>query len=312
MPVYYAEITQATGDPKNLNRKKVWVPDVHGQDHDERLLPWAYVGSAGGGMPDTGRVDKYDKGASVYVVFENNNLAHPVILFGVPKRIADFHKYGACDWVADSSATTDVPIEALDEETTVAVKTPKGATLYIKEAHEQETLILIDRAGQLLEMHSPVTEVANACNDARRGVSSAVDGTALAYSQMAGPAYIRLIDLSGNKFLLHSEEGEEKVEIENEVHGNKIEMTKDGVTVTVLGGQSSGGLTIVASAEGLKVNGQYLATESLVDWLGAYKKTLVQSTRPGDPAPLYPTAKTEFDANKDASVNGDGHKTRLM
>lgn len=310
--LYYGEVeVEASEDPMGLGRVRVSVDELYGRGVSPDSLPWAMVASEGGGMPDSGSVPRLVKGASVLVALEHNNPSKPWVLCGVPKSVAPHQKYGDDDWVASDGLQTDLPQEAAGGKTAVVFKTPKGAALYVSEEDGAEVLRLVDRAGQSVEMASPVTAAANAGNSARRGTGLASEGTGLAYSQMAGPAYILATDLSGNRALLHSEQGEERVELENAANANKLEMTKDGVVLTVLGGQALGGLTIEASASGLKVNGQYFVVESAVDWIDSHKTALTISTRPGDREPLFPAARAEFDSKEGASVNDGGFRTKL-
>lgn len=298
-------------DPRGFNRVRVRVEGYHSPDTPTSLLPWAQVASWGGGMPDSGAAPKYLVGASVMVVFERGNPGRPWVLFGVPKETADFQEYGEDGWAPESDSDNDCPQEATDNETTCVFKTPKGAALYVDEADGQEKLVLVDRAGQAVEMVAPVTEAANAQNAQRRGTGLASAGTGLKYSAMAGPAYVKATGMSGDSITVYSEDGEEKIELDNASQGNSLTMDKDGFVLEVLGGKDGGGLTIVGDSSGLRVNGLYLVTENLVAWLDAFKATLTQSTRPGDPGPLFPTALAAFNSEKDDSMNATGHRTRI-
>jgi len=301
-----------TGDPKgNLNRYKVRVPEVHGEEFPDEFLPWAFVGSRGGGAADTGSADKYEKGADVYVMFENGDPSMPVILFGVVKQPSEDNAYGECGWGPEPGSTSDVPVEAQNPRTRTYFKSPKGASIYVIEDDRSERMVLVDRAGQLMEMCAPVTVAANEGNGERRGTRIASGDTQLGYDVMSGPAYMRMKDLSGNVALLYSEEGEERVELYNKAHGNKWVMGKTGVIWDVLGGKTNGGITIVVDSTGVKVNDQYLATESVVDWIKEFEKSLTMGTSPGNPSPVFPAALTDFNLKQNASVNTDGMKTRI-
>lgn len=350
MDVRYAKI-EDVNDPRGFNRLKVRIDGYHSETTPLVMLPWAQVLSRGGGMPDSGSADKYIKGASVLVVLERDDLSRPWVLGGIPKEteahtstlgtspgdseivsdrvtavVPSFQKYGDGLWAPESGSVNDLPQEANDNAVTCVFKTNKGAALYVDETDEQEKLILVDRAGQCVELVSPVTAAENAgsttrtqppsvddwwLNAQRRGTGLASAGTALEYSVMAGPAYIKATDLGGNTVLLYSEDGEEKIEIDNDAHGNSLVFDKDGFVLEVLGGQAGGGLTIAGGSSGLTVNGQYLATESFVEWLNTKKDGVVQSTKPGTQAPLFPTALADFVSKESASVNSSGMRTRL-
>lgn len=337
--IYTGEVVN-NSDPLRLGRVQVRVTEFH-RGRSDQYLPWAFIVSAGGGSYDTGSAFRYPLGSSVLVAFEANNPNRPVVLGGCFKFVASSQEYGDTDdeWQADwvswcpacdtyyddlqevctacntrTIRNTDIPQEAKDEagrDVSVLFKLPKGATLFVDEADEGERLVLVDRAGQVFEMVSPVTEEANAENAARRGVGLVTDDTGLDYEKMAGPAYIRMMDLSGNILLLHSEEGEEKVRVENTVFGNYLEMTKTGIVIQALNGVDDEGVTIQITVSGVKVNGKYLVTEELVNWLKTYKTSLTQSTQPGSPAPIFPTALTDFNTQAEQSMNIEGMKTRL-
>lgn len=301
-----------------LRPYQITVPGLYSKIPDD-LLPWARVGSLGGGSYDTGGMHPYVKGASVGLLFENGDRFKPVIICGVNKAVGETQEYEL--FPEETTYTpnegrpvemaSDGPVEALESGVYTILKSPKGHTMVISEAPGGEYLKVIDRAGQELEMVCPVTEAANQVNAAQRGDGEAAQGTALDYIKMSGPAYVKLTDLSGNYYELYSEDGEERVVVENPAHGNKFTFDKTGLKIVILNGKDGGGLTIEGTANGLKVNGQYLATESLVDWLNAFKTNLIMSTKPGNPEPIFPEAQTDFVTKRSSSVNNDGLKTQL-
>jgi hypothetical protein len=309
--IYEALIVSGSdADPKGLNRVKVRVHKVHGNT-PEVFLPWANCGSVGGGSPDTGDAQKYITGSSVYVMFEEGDVSMPVVIFGLVKKPSENHTYGVDGWKPVTGSLTDIPKEAQSSTVRVVFKSPKGATLYYDEVDEGEKMVLVDRAGQMVEMVSPVLGIENETNNARRGNATVAEGTQLDYAQMSGPAYIKATDLSGNCVLLHSEENEERVEFNNPAFKNKQVMGKDGLRWDILGGKADGGITIIVDETGVKVNDQYLASESVVNWIKAFESKFVISTKPGSQAPLFPEALAEFEAQYEASVNNSGMKTRL-
>jgi hypothetical protein len=335
--IYTGEVV-SNQDPIRLGRVKVRVTEFH-RNRDEKLLPWAFVLSRGGGTYDTGSADRFPVHASVYVAFENNNPQRPVVLGGAGKIVTAAQAYGETgeEWTAEwlvwcptcdtyfetqvevcptcnrkTVRNTDLAQEAKDKEgVSVLWKLPKGATMFVDETDEEERLVIVDRAGQVFEMVSPVLEAENVANAARRGISMVTDGTGLEYAQMSGPSYIRMMDLSGNILLLYSEDGEEKVRVENAAFGNFMEMTKTGIVLQALEGVDNEGVTVQITASGLKVNGKYLVTEELVDWLMQYKQTIAQSTQPGSPEPLYPAALSDLTTKSGQSMNIEGMKTKL-
>ena len=309
--LYDAKVVDINDPKGNLNRVKVRVPEVHGEEFPDEFLPWAFIGTRGGGVADAGSADKYEKGADVYVMFENGDPSMPVVLFGVVKQPSEGNSYGDCDWGPEPGSTSDVPVEAQNPRTHTYFKSPKGASVYVIEDDRSERMVQVDRAGQMMEMCAPVTVAANANNGERRGIRIASDDTQLGYSVMSGPAYMRMKDLSGNVALLYSEEGKERIELYNKAHENKLVMNESGVVWDVLGGMTAGGITFTMSSDGVKVNGKYLASESVVDWIKQFEKTFTMGTSPGNPSPVYPAALTDFNVKHNASIDDDGMKTRI-
>lgn len=301
-----------------LRPYRVTVPGLYSRIAEE-LLPWARVGSLGGGSYDTGGQHPYVKGATVGILFENGDRFKPVIICGITKGVGETQEYELFPEETQYTPNTgrpvqmdtDGPVETLEPGVYTILKSPKGHTMVISEAPGGEYLKVIDRAGQELEMVCPVSEAANQANAAQRGDGEASQDTALDYTKMGGPAYIKLTDLSGNYYEMYSEEGEERVVVENPAHGNKFTFDKTGLKIEILDGKTGGGLTIEGTANGLKVNGQYLATEALVDWLNTFKTNLIMSTKPGNPEPIFPAAQTDFVTKRVSSVNSEGLKTQL-
>ena len=307
-------------DPQNRGWVRVKVPQVH-DGLAESLLPWARVINLGGGSYDSGGQLPFEKGSSVAVVFEDGNIFKPMVLGGLPKNPAEYQEYESSNadegvWKATTNRpvtlTVDRPFESTEAPGQFTMfKTPKGHTIYFSEAPDGEFLKIVDRAGQTIEMKGSVSLVRNLENKAQRGDRESVKGTALPYSYMSGAAYIRVVDLSGNEVLLHSEENEERVVIKNEVGQNFMRFDKDGLLFSILGGQSAGGMDLEITADGLKLNGQYLATEGIISWLNTFKTSLTTSTKPGSPEPIFPTALADFLAHEGITINSEGLRTKL-
>jgi len=315
------KIGYIVGVRNNVERPyQIQVPMVH-SNISEDMLPWARVLNFGGGSFDSGGQAPYVKGATVGILFEDGNIFKPIIIGGIQKTVSEAHEYsseifpeeGSYSPVVDRpiEMSSDGPVETLAPGVYTLYKSPKGATIVVSEAPEGEYLKIIDRAGQEIEMVSPVKTSSNVDNKAQRGDREAGNDDALPYMDIKEEAYIRVTDLSGNQVELYSKEGEERILIKNSVHNNTFEFNKDGMFFKVLDGEDNGGLSIEATVAGLKVNGQYLATESLVNWLEEFKTTLCLSTTPGSPTPMYPSALSKFLTQQDETMNGTGLKTKL-
>jgi len=68
------------------------------------------------------------------------------------------------------------------------------------------------------------------------------------------------------------------------------------------------GVDIKASA-GFRVNGKYMASEALVDWIDKNSATFCLATSPGAPAPIHPKALAELQLTKLLDCNMGGYKS---
>lgn len=223
-------------DPEGLCRIKVRVPSIHGaciggadfldtnvdtdgqtgQGITTEALPWAWPCFKSGGAYDSGDCDIPVIGAGVWVTFEQSNPDYPVWVgtwHSKPVRQTEANtikskNIPASDidismgtWMQPTGLST--PKETHDQigkdpQVRVIAKTPKGATLLAIDTDESETLMLIDRSGQMIEMYSPVTTASNEGNAQQRGVKTARDNDSLDPSEYGkdNKAYIRIIDTS--------------------------------------------------------------------------------------------------------------------
>ena len=256
----------------------------------------------------------------MFVMFEENDTSKPIVFAGCRKRTAASQQYGevGSEWgpsddLRASEQTSDRPAESTEtEQPQVLLKTPKGATIYVVEEDEAECVRIVDRAGQLFEMTSPVSTEENLHNAQQRGLRNVDDGNQLDYkTELAGPASIRAVDLAGNMVEMWAEDGAERVQITSPVTKNSLLFDKNGLTLTILGGKDDGGLTLTMTSAGLKVNGKFLVTEEMVEWLVNFKTSLTQSSQPGSPSPIFPAALSDFLNRVGDSINANGVKTRL-
>lgn len=245
-------------DPKGLGRIKVRVHALHGaavggaaysdtsQDEVGKIgngirtesLQWAWPCLSGGGVKDSGEFNIPLIGSSVWVTFEQGDPDYPVWLGtwpSIPEESQEINTISSWDipdssisnsmgtWNQESGITT--PQEThnqADPSIRILAKTPKGATVISIDTDEAETLMLIDRSGQMLEMYSPVTSSKNSGNSAQRGNKTARNNDSLNPSEYCKDqkAYIRLIDTSyqngtwsGQFIKLSAEAGKELVRI---------------------------------------------------------------------------------------------------
>jgi len=222
-------------DNKGLGRIKVRVPSIHGaavggasftssEQSEEgknaggittEALPWAWPCVEGsGGVLDAGSYDVPLVGAGVWVMFEQGNPDYPVWIGtwpAIPEEKQEANTIESWNipnvetsmgkWMQEPGLTT--PKETHDQlnndpQVRVLAKTPKGATIMAIDTDEGETLMIIDRAGQMIEMYSPVTKDKNEGNATQRGLKTARDNDSLDPQEDCkdSKAYIRIIDTS--------------------------------------------------------------------------------------------------------------------
>jgi hypothetical protein len=199
-------------------------------------LPWAEVGDFAGGGYDYGSAGRlYPVGSTVWVMFEMGDDDFPVVIAGRrggavtrdDKNPVEYQTTGGIDestterpWLPPEG--NELPKDVFEDAAegdrhptrSVWSKSFKGHTVVVEDRDEHEYLQIIDRAGQTIEMSSPVTLEANENNAAQRGTRTAVKGSQLPQSQLVGGrGYIRLVDVAGQEVLLDGASSNEKVQI---------------------------------------------------------------------------------------------------
>jgi len=161
---------------------------------------------------DTGDFDIPLVGAGVWIMFEQGNPDYPIWIGtwpAIPTKELEANTINSWNlpgepvsmgtWMQPAGSTTPKETQdQLDPQVRVLAKTPKGATIVAIDTDEAETLMIIDRSGQMLEMYSPVTTGSNAGNAAQRGLKTSRANTSLDPSiyNKDQKAYIRIIDSS--------------------------------------------------------------------------------------------------------------------
>jgi len=294
---FFRGICEDNQDPKGLGRIKVRIPSIHGSavggsaflntTTDEAnltgkgiqtiALPWAWPCFKSGGVYDSGEYDIPLVGAGIWVSFEQGDPDYPV-WFGtwpsMPQNKTEANTIGGWNlppnadsismgtWNQPSGLSTpkETHDSSEDPQIRILAKTPKGATIMAIDTDESETLMIIDRAGQMVEMYSPVTSSKNADNSAQRGTRTSRDNNSLDPSSYCSDdnAYIRIIDTSykdnnwcgqfiklsakkdkqvvrvhgasGHDIYLDSTKDAERVVVKDNI-GNFIFMNKDGIKI---------------------------------------------------------------------------------
>jgi len=299
---FFRGICEDNQDPKGLGRIKVRIPSIHGaaiggsdfldtatsetnltgKGIQTIALPWAWPCFKSGGVYDSGEYDIPLVGTGIWIGFEQGDPDYP-IWFGtwpsmpqgkleantingwnLPSN-ADVISMGTWNQPSGLSTPKEIHDSFEDPQVRILAKTPKGATIMAIDTDESETLMIIDRSGQMVEMYSPITSSKNADNFAQRGIRTVRDNDSLDPSVYGkdSKAYIRIIDTSyqtnqsgqrywsgqfiklsaekdkelvrihgtsGHDILLDSTLGDAKIVIKDNI-GNFIFMNKDGIKI---------------------------------------------------------------------------------
>ena len=166
---FYMAIVTNTNDPYKLGRVQIRIPGIHGLKANQSYylpddaLPWARSAVMTGAGNDTGQFIVPPKGSRVFVTFEFNDFEKPLYFGGF------FAKYGTQDKIYNDNpdiysaddviVNTDDRITDIDNEAyQVIYKSLKGSTILMNDKDGQESLKIIDAAGQqiILENNSDV------------------------------------------------------------------------------------------------------------------------------------------------------------
>ena len=160
---FYMAIVEDTNDPLKLGRVKIRIPSLHGGNRNNSFylensaLPWARPAIMAGAGNDVGQFIVPTKGTRVFVTFEFNDSDKPLYFGGIPTKIGNFSKSyndneetfdGKSFMINSDDRITDIDGEAYQ----VLYKSFKGATILINDKDGEETLKIIDAAGQQIIM----------------------------------------------------------------------------------------------------------------------------------------------------------------
>ena len=226
-------VVEYNDDPRNIGRVKIRIAGIHNAEGPDKIpaekLPWAWplmqlhshlvpnVGDTVGVLFWGGNVHQ-----PVWLGKINGNLLNKQIkgrqaYLGDPEpinreeRMANqgaFGDPGANNaWSYEQPVGNEAPEETFLKRRTavpslqVVVKSPRGHTIYFEDEAGLEAFKIIDRLGQILEFHCPVSEEANRGNMARRVTHEATDGSQVDFGNVAeGGARVTLMDVL-NQFL---------------------------------------------------------------------------------------------------------------
>lgn len=230
---------EATDDPIGIGRLRVRIFHLHGDKRSTptTALPWALVLSRGGGGYDYGEAGAiYPIGSTVMCSFYMGDDRLPIVEGGIHGVTLRDDQNPVEFLTSDGSSESGVPRSWLPPEgneipkdifeelapddrhptRTVWHKSYKGHTILVEDRDGFEFLKIIDRAGQVIELNSPVTEDANDNNGEQRGNRNASDDTQIPQSSLVNNrGFIRIKDVGGQEILLDGAAGNEKIVIKS-------------------------------------------------------------------------------------------------
>jgi hypothetical protein len=246
LPGIYRAKVEYTADPKRLKRVKIRIPGLHGIPDvtDEFIktknLPWADCEGTSTAGYDMGSYIVPKVGSFIWVRFEAGDPSRYVYGGGIHgKNSKEVHQMGlfhedydedkipAGQWDAPTGEN-EIPKDAFrgksddDNEPTrdVIHKSLKGHTIMMDDEDEKESISIIDRAGQLFRMISPIKNDKNHTGDNsfQRGIketdpNSEEDQFDYEEDSFQKKAIIVLRDLAGQLFRTVAEFEKEMIEI---------------------------------------------------------------------------------------------------
>lgn len=164
---FYMAIVINTDDDMKCGRVQIRVPAIHGVKSNQKYyvvdsdLPWARPALFAGAANDTGQFIVPPMGSRVFITFEYNDLSRPIYFGGIPfvkgtteKLINDNSNifYGQNLSITDNDRIKD--LDDNNSAQTVVFKSLKGATIIIDDKDGNESLKIIDAAGQQIIMEN--------------------------------------------------------------------------------------------------------------------------------------------------------------
>lgn len=203
LPGFYRATVEYNRDPYRLGRVRVRIPQLSGTANAtvstakvntstaSSELPWASPGIFFGSGYDMGNFVVPEVGTVVWIAFEEGDMTKPIYFGGVPYAgdaktynhlgdSKDTHPdYMGGPWTGGGDYSAPKEIYSARSETQditrkVLYKSPKGACIYIDDTDGQESVTIVDRAGQTFKMKSPVSAGDNMGNAKSRDLQGAL------------------------------------------------------------------------------------------------------------------------------------------
>ncbi|CAM2066705.1 Phage-base-V domain-containing protein [Sulfidibacter corallicola] len=233
----YRAIARDNNDPERLGRLRLEIPAVLGTGR-ENWSDWASPCFAYGGLDDVGTFLVPEEGASVWAEFEGGQVQYP-IWTGVwlaksnpgeqPEEATRLCSHPTCFDCEDKLEHAPHPFDGPEHRKyhghppyycprrKVLIKTETGHTIVMDDRDQEEFLKIIDRAGQMLHMASPVKRTVQTGNARPRQTREAERGDQLDLRSDIHDqtARIQITDLSGQHLLLEARQDKEKIHLES-------------------------------------------------------------------------------------------------
>lgn len=239
----YPGIVEYNLDPLHVGRVKVRVPLIHQTEVsiDTKDLPWAVPILSLGGVHDVGSYNVPPTGATVYVQFMAGDPEQPLYFGGWYKTptkprainfkvnqetgalLPEIERFPVSAGYWFQPIGPEIPSEIAaqpyhDPTVRLLLKSVKGHTFIVEDRDEFEKLDIIDRSGQQLTMHAPVTKDNNDDNSLQRGRREARAGDEIGYEDLqGGGSTLELVGTNGQRVRMFAGEGAEFVEVVSRV-----------------------------------------------------------------------------------------------
>lgn len=228
----YFAFVRDNNDPERLGRCRLEIPAVFGEG-EGNLSEWAWPCFPYGGNDDSGMFLVPEVGASVWAEFVGGDIRVPIWagcwLAGSNPGEQPIESMRLCSEITCEDCE-DACLRATNRQDNiehrkfhnhpdyycprrkVLLKTETGHTIVADDRDGQEFFRVIDRAGQIIEMLSPVLPSVQKGNVKRRGTRTATQGDQLSLDDLLpSGAKIEIMDLSRQSLLFEAVQDHEKV-----------------------------------------------------------------------------------------------------
>lgn len=251
IPLRRAIVTD-NDDPKRIGRVRIRIVSIHGIEgepdaisNDE--LPWA-LPCFPSATYNSGFCILPEVNSTVWVLFEDGSLDKPVYIggmFGTGTAVGrQVGNTSGGEYRSQRLYKSEVPDEFTpDNETKIVYKSPKGASLIVREQLGEESVELRDQLGDTLTMRAPITDDVSIANIENMPPETLIDdhtevslttfnGSKVGIQSWPDRSVADLLikgDVEENYLWAFADTGEQHVHIA--AFNNIIDVTKDGIVI---------------------------------------------------------------------------------